>query len=381
VKKFVRKYFPLKIRPIVSIVVVSLISIIWIGKINYNLPQYSNIDLAKYRLMAKASPGITLEVPRPYVYRVFAPWFVGLFSGNINTTFFILNSITLILLAISLYYFLLLHRLNNNRIALFVTLLFILNRYFFSFLAFDYFQFADSLSYLILIVSFFLVFQKRFLQLGILMLIGVLTREVTLLIIPVAYSFYFEKGYKKNDYLKLTYAFFPAILIFILLRLFLPTNGEETLFSQLYVGIKLFNPISILKKYFISITPFALLPIIFPKELFTFFKNHFYLFLLFLGASFSSLFGFDYERLMSPAAPVFFLFLAFIIKSELRGIKRKSVKLISYLSIFGLAVFSNLYHLWGFVKLPSRDVTIGTTIIANLLVAVLFLVLKKKECE
>lgn len=369
-----------KFVPILTIILVAILSIFLADKINYISNLYSDIDLAKYKLMAESSPFINFDIPRPYVYRILAPWIAGMIPINIDLSFYLLNSLFLIFLAISIYNFLLYHKIEQN-IALFVSICFILNRYFFAFLAFDYFQFSDTLSYFLLLQSFFLIVKKRWVLLSIILILGVLTREVALLIIPVGYLFLYEKKFSKNDFLKYSLAIVPSILVFILFRIIYKTEGTENYLTQLVLGVELFKPISVIKKLFISVTPFAFISIVYYKELYTFFKNNLYLFSLFIGTIFSSFFGFDSERLMSPAAPVFFLFLSVILEQIVLSEKWKNHKkqILGFMII--LILLSTLYHLWGIIKLPSRETTLVLTIVLNVLMLIIFLILKNSFFE
>jgi hypothetical protein len=365
-----------KITSILTIIFIAIIFILLAGKINYNSNLYSDIDLSKYKLMAESSPLLNFNIPRPYVYRILAPWIAGILPINIDLSFYLLNSLTLIFLAISVYFFLLYHKIEH-KIALFVTVCFVLNRYFFAFLAFDYFQFSDTLSYLLLLQSFFLIVKKKWILLSIILILGILTREVALLIVPVGYLFLYEKKELTNDYYKYSFAILPMILIFIIFHLLSKTEGTDTYLTQFYTGFELFNMLSIIKKLFISVTPFAFISIIYYKELCAFFRNHLYLFSLFVGTVISSFFGFDAERLMSPAAPVFYLFLSIILQKIFNSDKWKNYEAKIFVILFFLAFSSTFYHLWGIIQLPNREITLLLTIVLNILILMVFLILKK----
>ncbi|MCP4970962.1 MAG: hypothetical protein GY932_10250 [Arcobacter sp.] len=369
------KLYIQKIYPIVTIIFIATIFIFIADKIDYTSPDYSETDLAKYRAMAESSPSLNFDIPKPFVYRIFAPWLAGILPLNLDLSFFLLNSIFLILLAITSYYFLLYHKVEK-KIALFVTICFILNRYFFAFLAFDYFQFGDTLSYFLHLISFFLFTKKRWVLFSITLIIGILTREVALLIIPVGYLFLYEKKILLKNYLKYSVAILPSILVFIFFRVLVKIEGDENYLTQIISGFELFEPESIVKKFFISVTPFAFLSIVYSKELYTFFLKHLYLLILFIGTVFSSFFGFDHERLMSPTAPVFFLFLAIILEQTVQSKKWKSHKGKIFGTIITLAFLSTFYHLWGIIKLPNREITLIVTVILNLFMLIIFLILK-----
>ncbi len=362
-----------------TLLIITIIAIFWAGKIEINVFENGNMDLYKYRDMALASPALNFNIPHPYVYRIFAPWLAGIIPLSINLSFYILNFIFLLALSFAFYKFIVFHK-TDEKIALLVTLAFVFNRYFFQFLAYDYFQLSDTLSYFLLLVSFLLLANKQWHLFGLVLIIGVLTREIALIIIPVGYVYLFEKKFNKNDYLYLSDYSVIAILVFILVRLLIPQGNGGTYFTQFNYGISHFFEIPALsKRFLIPLTPFLVIPFIFFKDLVDFFKDKIYLLVYFLLVIISTLFGNDYERLMAPAAPVFFLFLAVIIKKYLCEKDSGSLRKISMGLIILSIIVSSFYHLWGIFKLPNREVTMQVTLLTDFIIFALFMVLKYKD--
>ena len=363
----------------IYILLIAVAAILWAGKIQHNLPQYANIDLAKYRDMALSSPGLNLSVPHPYVYRIFAPWLAGIFPVNIDLSFYLLNSIFLAALACVFFRILSFHGFDK-KLSLFITTAFVFNRYFFQFLAFDYYQLSDTIAYFLLFFSFLLLAEKRWVFFGIVLTLGILTREAALLIIPVGYVYLYEKRFDKKDFLQLTLFSFLAIALFILIRLLIPNPSQENYLTQIYSGwSSFFSYQALVKRFLIPITPFMIIPFIFLKDFIEYFKKHYYLITLFVFVVISSLFGNDFERLMTAAAPVFYLFLAYIISKYLNSNLSKSFTAAFYFLAIITVMFSSLYHLWGIIKLPNREITMKVTIISDLLMFILFMVIKYSE--
>ena len=134
----------------------TILLIIFSGTIEYQNPSYSNMDFNKYIEMAKASPGINQDVIKPFVYRIGAPWMAGLLPFSIPTNFLILNSIALIALILSFYFFLIEFNVGKD-LALLASVIFLVNKYFFIFLTWNHFQPSDTISLWMLFYSFILV--------------------------------------------------------------------------------------------------------------------------------------------------------------------------------------------------------------------------------
>ena len=84
----------------------------------------------------------------------------------------------------------------------------------------------------------------------------------------------------------------------------------------------------------------------------------------------TTLFGHDYERLMTPAAPFIYLFTAALIQKFFPQDNSKFVKLglIYFLIIF----VGNFYHLWGIFILPDRIYSLAMAITSAIAMGILF---------
>ncbi|MFC2084495.1 hypothetical protein ACFLS9_05515 [Bacteroidota bacterium] len=353
----------------------SIISIILSDRIDYWMPEYAHMDQVKYREMAEAAPNINLEVDKPFSYRILAPWIAGISPFKVDVSFFILNIATLILLVIAFYYFIIYHSISN-RIAFGLTSCFIFNRYFFQFYSWDYFQLCDTLSFLFLLLSLFFLFGNKWLKLACISLLGVLTKELALLVIPIGYVFLVRKKATRSEFVKFTFSIVPAIVVFVGFRLLLKVNSGDELIDQfLYGAGKFFLPEVLAKKFIIAFIPFGLIPIIFFKEVVLFIKQNSHLFVYFLAVVFVSFFG-DYERLMTPSAPVYYCFIAFVIQKYLPEERSKSVLRNFLVVLIIMSFLSSFYHLWGLLQLPNRDISIISTVLLTLITAAAFVLIK-----
>ncbi len=354
------------------LLIATVTAILLASKIDYTLPQYAGIDLFKYRGMAISAPGLNFEIPHPYVYRIFAPWLAGILPFDIDVSFYILNLIGLVILSFVFFEFILSFGIGYKP-AFFSTVAFLFNRYFFQFLAFDYFQLSDTISFFLFILSYLLLTKKKYLWIGIVMVTGVLTKEVALLIIPVGYVYLFEKGGGKRDYINFSVVSILAIALFILIRTVIHIETDENYLTQIEYGVtNFFKPMAFIKRFVIAFTPFSVLPFLFFSELVELFKKYFYLLVWLVFAVLSSLFGNDYERLMMPAAPVFFLFLAVVFDIYFFNGKTSTLKNILLFTVVIISLLGSLYHLWGIIRFADSEISLISTVILDILILLIF---------
>ncbi len=360
----------------IYLLIATVTAILLAGKIQYTLPQFEGIDLFKYRKMALAAPGINLEIPHPYVYRIFAPWLAGVLPLDVDGSFYLLNLIFLFALSYVIFEFILLFGVEYKA-AFFATVAFLFNRYFFQFLAFDYFQLSDTISYFLFVLSFILLTKRKYFWLGVSIAIGVLTREVALLIIPVGFVYLYEKSRGKDDYIKFVTVTIIALLIFSAVRLAIKIDSDENYLTQIEYGlINFFKPRGFVKRFVIAFTPFSALPFLFYKELINLLRKNKFLFVWILFAVGSSLFGNDYERLMMPSAPVFFLFVALLIQKYLSVNNNKISNKILLFGVVIISLLGSLYHLWGIVRFADSEISLLATVILDILILLIFGYLK-----
>ncbi|MEN8192278.1 MAG: hypothetical protein ABFS12_05645 [Bacteroidota bacterium] len=349
----------------------TIFSVYFSGSIDYQNPQYSKADLNKYIDMADVSPGLNQNVIKPFVYRIAAPWIAGLLPFSTSINFMLLNFLALIALALSIYFFLIEFGIDE-RLSLIVTIIFQMNKYAYQFLAWNHFQLSDSLSLAFLFYSFILVKRKKYFGLLVIMLIGMLVKEYMLMIIPAGFVFIYIKDSDRKYLIYFASISLLSFLLFAIVRMLISSEGGESLFIQYTTQIIYYSKPSLLvKRFIIPFTPFGLLPIIFYKELYVFFKTHKHFLIYVLTVIILSFFG-EPERLMIPLSPVYYLFIAILIKkyivpSSLNLFIDKSIILILILSFM-----STFYHLWGLIILPNQTYSIVFAIILTLMTSMIF---------
>ena len=356
--------------------IIFIVSFLLSGRIEYSKPEYSKMDLHYYIQMAEASPGISENIPHFFAYRIFPQWLAGLMPGSVEFGFLFLNVISLFLLTYVFYQLMIEIKLNNNA-ALLAAVFFIFNRYFFQLQAWNYFQLTDVLSNTIIFASIILIRHQKFIAISILFILGVMTKETTLVILPIFLLNLSKKKISINKKLIFVSTLLPALILFVLLRIFIPTIGEENLIYQTFEESWKYLSLNVwLKTWIIPFVPFSAIPIIFFKEFYSFCKTHNDLLLLFLLVGFTSMLGFDYERLAAPASPLIFGFAAFIFE------KYYSIKIIQFkevIIILIIIIAASLYHLWGIVRLPNSTYSFLISVLTLLIASALFVKIKLKS--
>lgn len=346
------------------------------GRIDFTNPGYNRMDFHYYIQMAESSPGISKEIPHFFAYRIFPPWLVGLIPGSTEFGFSLLNFFSLIIL-VYVFYKLMLEINLQKYFALFATFLFVFNRYFFQLQAWNYFQLTDIISNTIIFYSVILVRRNKIIKAALLLLLGVLSKETTLVVIPILLVNIFQKNISLKEKLILSQSIFPALALFILLRIFIPTLGEENLLYQTaeeswkYLSINVW-----IKTWIIPFIPFSFIPIIFYKEFISFCKRNIDLTILFFFVGFTTMLGFDYERLAAPSSPLIFGFVGFIIE---KTIQQKQFNTKDIVLIILLTIVASLYHLWGIIRLPNATYSLAISLATLTFVTIIFIRIKLKS--
>ena len=362
------------------LIILTIVSIFLSGRIQFWMPEYSHMDFVKYKAMAEVSPQISEDIIQPYVYRVLAPWLAGLVPFETEISFYLLTILSLLLIVYLFFSFLILNGIEY-RIAFALTSCFIFNRYFFQFLAWDYFHLTDSLSLAIILLFLINLKNRNWFYLLAVSITGILIKETVLILIPIAYLFLFRYKAGIKDYGALTIISILTLLIFIGIRLMINVSGGEDLWTQFYTGLEYFFTVdSLLKKLVIAFLPFGLIPFLFYKESIKFLTSDYHFLAYFVLVFVASFFG-DSERLMMPSAPVYYLLTGYIIQRYLTERINKAYlrKFLLYLMIISFA--SSFYHLWGIIKLPTSAYSLFTSIVFMLVTGYLFIDIKRKHTK
>ena len=334
-----------------------------------------NHDVISYRKMAIAFPSIDYSVGKPFAHRLLAPWLVGSLFNDVDLGFTLFNALFSILFILVLFYFIKQNEISE-RIAFFITVAFIFNRYFIPNFAYEPYRLADVLSNLMLLLALISLEKKRYAMLLILSLVGILAKESALLIIPVGMAYIFWNDQKNK---LLMFALFSILLfaVFISIRIFIPI-GQGISFTQAFLEnwTKLFSFEAMAKQFFLAFNPFFLIPLFTYKDFFSFNKKNIQWFVLLVFVIFASLFGGDKERLMFPYIPIYYLFVALMFQ---RLEERRQIKLYVLISVLFLCWIANLHHIWGIVKLPTREMSLAFALLGGFIMLLIYLKLRRER--
>jgi len=350
-------------REVLFLLFITIVMLYLYGDINYRAEPYKNLDLRYYLQMARVSPKIATNVPRPFCFRLLGPYIAGLLPVDEPIAFRILTYLSLLTLSLGFYGFLVASGLRSQ-VSTIVVAFFVLNRQFFGFLSWDYFQLNDVISLILILVSIMALIRKRWLLLALSLIFGALTREVNMLIVAVAIFYAFERKFNWHEVLMVVFATIPGIVTFILVRTFMhPSGGPELLeVFRIYRG-KIFSLEVILRVLGNAFIPFSLLPVIFFRETLKFFRERLFLALYFFLVFSTIMFAFNNERLMAPAYIVFYLLVACILEwTEL-------VNRVSGTLFFLLAFTASFHHM--FARFPvERNISVAMGVISTIAITV-----------
>jgi hypothetical protein len=342
------------------LLLVSAVMVFLYGQIPYESEQYSDWDLAIYRAMAAASPDLAPDVPRPFAHRILGPYLVGLLPLPESAGFYLLTVISAITL-VFLFYFFLCSRGIQRPVAALTTSLFIFNKYLFGFPVWDYFQVADALTLVYILLLFWSLQSFNWSGFGIVLVLGALTRETALLVIPVAFVYLMERRKLASEGKAIVFAAVPGLGVFALTHwLIYPVGGGlvDTFYLDVSTLISLDTWLRLLINPFV---PLSLLPLVFWGRTLAFARENKHA-VVFVGlVLLTALFRENYERLMAPAFIVFYLLIAQILQDHLYGHKAVLAVLI------GAAILSSFHHDIARYPLASREWTVALSALSLLI--------------
>lgn len=340
----------LKAIDIASLIVLFVVTVLggwYYGAIPYTQEPYRSQDLSFYLRMAEAVPGIDPLVNQPFNFRLLGPYLVGLLPVS-EPLGFTLLTVFFSACAASLFYVLLRYVGLSAAVSFVVVVLALLNRYVFGILLFNNFQLGDAMSLVLLMLLFLAMWERRWLTFGVLLTLGSLTREITILMVPVAFLYLLEHKQLSAKWRQVALAVLPGVLIFALLRAFVPNGGGRSLLEAFAAfSYKLYTPESLFRGYVNTFLPFTLIPLIYFRQTVAFFGANKYLLGYALLVYLSTTFGANEERLVAPVFIVFFMLLGFI----LEGVRAKRL---TFAVLLAAGFLASLHHFMGTFLLPDR---------------------------
>jgi len=358
------------------IICVAILAIYFYGKIDYTKEEFRNWDSHQYVKMAKAVPKIDDTIPRPFSFRLLGPYLIGLLTDQYEIGFYIFNVMASIFFIIIFLEFLCYFKIRRS-IASIIIIFYILNKHFFGFTSWNFFHINDVLMNIIFIILFWSLLEGRWVIYTVALLLGSVTREPFLIIIPVTFFYLIENKKFRKHALRLILYILPAIICFLLIRIYItPTSGLMLSDAFYRFSDKIFNMRGLFKFFINPFVPLSLIPIIYYEKTILFFKEHKYMILYVILVFFSALFGSNYERLAHPSFIVFYLLIAVIIQESNLNKKR----IITTLLIF--TYLSSLHYLIGRFKLPDRNTTIilsgGSFILVTIVIFIYRMIMNRK---
>jgi len=338
------------------LLVAAAVATFFYGEISYDESPYDGWDLAAYREMARAAPGLSESVNAPYAYRILGPYVSGLLPGPDPAGFRSLT-IVLSLLVVALLFGLARDLPARPAAAALAALLFVMNKRFFGFTAWDYFQVNDLVALVSIVVGYRAALGRRWTTYAAALAIGCLAKESPLLILPVAFVSLLETGDLRNEWRRAVAASVPALAVFGVLRFAIePAGGRGLVSAFVDAADKLAYGRTWFRLLVNAFAPVSLLPLVFWRETVGFFRKRRHGLVFFVLVFVSALFGINNERLMAPAAVVFYPLIAHILERRLLERRWFAVALVA------CGALSLLHHEFARYPLPSRELTLALSL-------------------
>ncbi len=350
-------------KPASYILVIFLACLVMIplcGRIEPDSARFAGWDLHLYRRMADAAPGLALDVPPPFVYRVLGPYLSGVLPLNRDSAFLLLTLGAALLVPLMLY--LVLRRLGvSPQSATLAAVLLIFNKGLFGFMIWDYYQINDLLSLLWVVLLLGSVYAGSWPAFGLVLALGVLTREIIVLMPLVALVHLLESGRWQAERRALLLSLVPATLVLLTLALAVNAHGASPLYyasAASTYGHKALQPQAWLRLLVLAFAPVSLLPLLRFDRTWKILRRANHLLLLYALTVGSTFFGLDLERLMAPAFVTFYFVLGRLLDETPLSPRQVSGVLIA-------AFLASLHHLYARYPLPTREMTILSSIVAT----------------
>lgn len=256
----------------------------------------SSIDLLHYRSMAQASPGFLRHEDAPFVYRPLPPWIAGLagnMAGGEVIGFFVVTIVVVLIGAYSTSMFLQKHGVTESTSTMLASVA-ILSPSVFGGSVFNPFQLTDAMGITLIVLGLMALDNESWPMFGLCLLLGALTRETVLLLVPLAVL-------KRN--LTLILACIPAVAAAAGMRAWatIPNEGW-TLWGNMEIYIHKARMPEVWYRIFVNaFAPISLLPLAAIAVSWKTVKQHVHLYILAVAIGLTVFLGADVERLLGPA--------------------------------------------------------------------------------
>ncbi|MDQ7841334.1 MAG: hypothetical protein RDU83_09945 [bacterium] len=338
---------------VIVIVLACLIMVFLWGRIEPDSPRFAGWDLHLYRRMADAAPNLNLEIRPPFVYRILGPYLAGILPVQRDSAFLFLTLGAAFLVPLTLYMFLRKLGVTPSNATL-STVLFIASRGPYGFAVWDYYQFNDLLALLWILLLLWTAHTGSWLFFGLILVLGVLTREVIVLMPIVVLVYLIESGRWSKERSVFLLSLAPAAFAFLSLVLMVLAHGTSPTYyagavSAYGRGILEVQPW--LKVLVFAFAPVSLFPLLTPGKTWRLLMGARHLLLLYAVTVGTILFSPDMERLMAPAFVSFYFVLGKLLDENPLGSRQVAVLLIA-------AFLGSLHHIYARYPLPTRETTV-----------------------
>ena len=345
-------------RNAIVLILTTVLMIVFFGR----TPELAG-DMQWYLRIAEAAPNIDPGMRQPFAFRLLGPYLVGLLPVPEPAGFRVMTIASAFGLVL-LYYYLLRYIGLSSFISLTSVILVTLNRYTFGKTVWSNFLVGDFLALIFIMIMFLAMWKGRWTVFGITLVLGAMTRETTMLLVPVALFYIWERKELSTKWRKVLLACIPGLLTLLLIRLFVPISEGRSLTEAIATfSSKLLEPSSLFRLLVNTFLPFTLIPIVYFRTTAEFFKSHKHLLFFVVLVFGTTLFGSNQERLMVPAFIVFFMLFGTILE-------RVQAKRLTFFALLTAGFLSSFHYSFGIWQVPdanwTRAFTLGATLFVTL---------------
>lgn len=191
----------------------------------YNHPHFPlPWDHHKYIFMALTNP-FDFHIA-PYCWRVFVPFIASFLPFTLSVNFLFISFISIVITGyfiykISLIYF---DKIEYGISALFFyySLNFAVN-----YILYD-FWLVDAFAILLIVISLYAILIKNDFIVGLTLIIGALTKESVLFVVPLYYSLNSDKIWNMQLFFRTLIISLPALIVFVIIRILIPQMNDNS---------------------------------------------------------------------------------------------------------------------------------------------------------
>ncbi|MDZ4745041.1 MAG: hypothetical protein SGJ05_03450 [bacterium] len=302
-------------KPLIILALVVTAAHFWFATVDWQ-GKHANIDLKHYRVMAAEAPGISMAEEAPFCYRILPTWLSGIAGkglGNEGLGFAVVSALCVLFAGVVLYWYLVGKGISELS-ALTMGTLAIISQHVLGGVVFNPFQTCDALAIALMLVMLTAIERNRIWVFVLASILGALTREPCLIMLPVAFSYVIWKEWSRDRTVvwKWTAACIPAVLAAMAVRMGVPASNAEWSLAAMLVenAYKFTNAETWIRLGLFAAAPISLIPFYFFRQTSTVLRSNPHLMVLVVLVVASSFLGADTERLVAPAMVVFYLITA-----------------------------------------------------------------------